>query len=178
MPAALAHLASNRKWHPARHLRVLDRKLLDVARGRCPRLMVMMPPRHGKSTLTSETFPAWFLGRFPHKRVILTSYEADFAASWGRKARDLLDEWGPSVFGVRVRATSSAANRWDLDGHAGGMQTAGMGGAITGKGADLLVIDDPVKNDEEARSPTVRQKHVTGINPSPARASSRAPPSS
>lgn len=121
--------------------------------------MVFMPPRHGKSTLLSQYFPAWFLGRWPDKRVILASYEADFASSWGRKARDVLEEFGPSVFGVELRGDSKAAGRWQLAGHAGEMISAGIGGPITGRGADCLIIDDPVKNSEEARSPTVREKH-------------------
>jgi predicted phage terminase large subunit-like protein len=117
-----------------------------------------MPPRHGKSEFTSKYFPAWYLGTFSDRRVILTSYEADFAASWGRKVRDILDEAGPEYFGVSVRPDSSAADRWDVVGHDGGMNTAGVGGPITGKGAHLLLIDDPVKNAEEANSPTYREK--------------------
>jgi predicted phage terminase large subunit-like protein len=107
--------------------------------------------------LTSQYFPAWFLGTFPDRRVILSSYEADFASGWGRKARDVLEEHGQALFGVKVRSDSSAAHRWDLAGRLGGMVTAGVGGPITGKGADLLVIDDPVKNAEEAMSPRHRE---------------------
>lgn len=122
--------------------------------------MVFMPPRHGKSELCSKYFPAWYIGRY-RGRVILTSYEASFAATWGRLARNVLTEWGPPVFGVRVAQDSSAADHWELsdaDGQRGVMYTAGVGGAITGKGASLLIIDDPVKNMEEARSATVREK--------------------
>jgi predicted phage terminase large subunit-like protein len=129
-----------------------------VAAGQCRRLLLTMPPRHGKSEFASKYFPAWFLGTQAHKRVILASYEADFASSWGRKVRDLLSEHGPECFGISIRSDSSAADRWEIDKHGGGMQTAGVGGPITGKGADLLVIDDPVKNAEEAQSPTYREK--------------------
>jgi predicted phage terminase large subunit-like protein len=108
--------------------------------------------------MASRYTPAWFLGRYPNRRVILASYEADYAASWGRKARDLLEEHGSSMFGVHVRQDSHAANRWDLADHAGGMTTAGVGGAITGRGADLLIIDDPVKSVEEAESETYRSR--------------------
>jgi hypothetical protein len=108
--------------------------------------------------LASQYFPAWFLGRYPDKRVILASYEADFAASWGRKVRDVLEGKGGELFGVGVSRGSSAANRWDIAGHLGGMVTAGVGGPITGRGADLLVIDDPVKNAEEAASEVYRNK--------------------
>lgn len=116
-----------------------------------------MPPRHGKSELVSKYFPAWYLGTFPDARLILTSYEADYAASWGRKARNLLEEFGPEHFGVTVANDSSAADRWDLKGRLGGMNTAGAGGPITGKGANVAIIDDPVKNDADARSETKRE---------------------
>jgi predicted phage terminase large subunit-like protein len=146
---------------PARHLAYLDRAITEsidqAARGELEGLVVSMPPQHGKSELCSRYLPAWYLGRYPERRVILTSYEADFAASWGRKARDLLEHWG-HLFGVRVHRRSGAANRWDLDGRDGGMTAAGVGGPITGKGAHLLIVDDPIKNDEEARSSTFREK--------------------
>ncbi|MBC8280448.1 MAG: phage terminase large subunit [Chloroflexi bacterium] len=107
--------------------------------------------------MCSQYFPAWFVATHPNKSVILTSYEADYAASWGRKARDILEEWGEKLFGITVRDDSSAAKRWQVTGHQGGMQTAGVGGPLTGKGADILIIDDPVKNDQEANSATYRE---------------------
>jgi len=94
---------------------------------------------------------------FPDKRVMLASYEAEFAASWGRRARDLVDEYG-DLYGIQVRPDARASNQWELQGFDGGMTTAGVGGPFTGKGADLMIIDDPVKNSEEARSPTMRAK--------------------
>lgn len=121
------------------------------------RIILSVPPRHGKSELISKYFPAWFVGLNPDKRVILASYEADFAASWGRKARTILEE-SSGMFGVKVASDSSAANRWGIEGREGGMMTAGVGGPVTGKGADVLIIDDPVKNYEEAHSETFREK--------------------
>jgi predicted phage terminase large subunit-like protein len=145
----------------AQHLALLDQTLLssieDAQAGLLDGLVVCMPPQHGKSELISKYLPAWYLGTFPDRRVILTSYEADFAAQWGRRARSLLEEWG-WLFGVRVSRRSSAVYRWDLEGRDGGMATAGVGGPITGKGAHLLIVDDPVKNDEQARSSSHRQK--------------------
>lgn len=121
--------------------------------------MVTMPPRHGKSELCSHYFPTWYLGNYPDREVILCSYEADFAASWGRKVRDALGECADSgLFPVRPRSDVSAANRWQIAGHRGGMVTAGAGGAITGRGADLLIIDDPFKNAEDANSETIRNR--------------------
>jgi predicted phage terminase large subunit-like protein len=104
----------------------------------------------------SQFFPAWFLLVWPWKRVILCSYQHDFAAQWGGKVRDLVAAWGPT-FGTTVRPTSKAADRWETA-HGGGMQTAGIDGPVLGKGADLLILDDVCKNAEEALSPVWRAK--------------------
>lgn len=117
-----------------------------------------MPPRHGKSELVSVFLPAWWLGDRPDDRVILASYESDFAASWGRKVRDVLDEYGPSLFGVNLRADSQAAHRWDIEGRRDGRICAGVGGAITGRGANPLIVDDPVKSPEDAQSDALSSK--------------------
>lgn len=142
------------------HLRYLDKKLVELVTGKLPggktKLMVTMPPRHGKSELCSKFLPAWYLSRYPDRRVILTSYEAEFAAEWGGKARDVLNEnleWA----GIEIKSDSKAKHRWNVAGRKGGMQTAGARGAVTGKGAHLFIIDDPVKNSEDAQSEAKRQ---------------------
>jgi predicted phage terminase large subunit-like protein len=122
-----------------------------------------MPPRHGKSELVSAHYPAWVLGRWPDRKVGLASYQADFAASWGQRCRDTLSEFGPDLFGVGVARQYAARDDWktcDREGRlqGGGMMTAGVGGALTGKGFDDFIIDDPVENDEQADSPRHRQK--------------------
>lgn len=158
-PALLARVDSRGLWSPARHLDLVNQVLLEAVFGLGPPyVMILEPPRHGKSSLVSRRFPAWYLGLFPNRDVILASYEGDFAAEWGRKARDTLEEWGPKLFGVSVRQDSSAASRWQLEGYEGGMRTAGVGGAITGRGGHLLILDDPVKNAEHAVSEVYRQK--------------------
>jgi len=156
-PVDLATIDYDGKYVYADHLRILNQKLLEVANGTCKRLMVFMPPRHGKSELISKYFTTWYLGTHPDNRIILTSYEADQAAGFGEKSRDLLHEYS-KVYGVDVSAGSSARNRWDIEGRRGGMVTAGVGGAITGKGASIFIIDDPVKNAEQANSTTYREK--------------------
>lgn len=108
--------------------------------------------------LCSHHFPAWFLGVNPDKQVILCSYEADLASQFGRKARDVLSEHGQQLFNIRIREDSKAADRWGIEDHVGGMQTAGAGGPITGKGADLLIVDDPFKNWQEANSDLIRDR--------------------
>jgi len=162
-PATMAQIATasapaKERWVPAKHHLLLNEKLLAIIRGDISRLLVTMPPQHGKSELISRYFPAWYLGMFPERRVILASYEAGFAATWGRKARDLLEEYGPAAFGVAVSPRSSAANRWDIAGQEGGMITAGAGGPITGRGAHIAIIDDPHKGAEDALSALQRAK--------------------
>lgn len=119
-------------------------------------LAISMPPRHGKSFLVSEHLPAWFLSRYPEFRLILASYEADFAAGWGRKARNLME--AHPEFGIKVSGDSRAADLWNLEGYRGGMKTAGAGGAITGEGGHAIIVDDPLKNSDDARSKTIRDK--------------------
>ncbi|MCA1697441.1 MAG: phage terminase large subunit [Actinobacteria bacterium] len=155
-PAAFAHLVSGGAYLPFDHLVALDEQLTRLAAGEIERLVVSMPPRHGKSETVSRYLPAWYLGRHPERRVMLACYESAFAASWGRKARELLERHGEELFGVRVARGS--ASDWGLAGRRGGMVTAGVGGALTGKGANLLIIDDPVKNAEEAQSQLLRAK--------------------
>ena len=156
-PASFA-LAVSPTFKLPPHLDLLDRTIVEtIARG--GRLLVTMPPRHGKSELCSRSAPAWFLGKYPERRVMLCSFDAELAAGFGRRSRDLLRAYGEQLFGVAVRADSAAADRWDIVGHnRGGMLTAGIGGSIAGRGANLLIVDDPVKSVEDAESETVREK--------------------
>jgi len=150
-------ISSNGRYQSPPHIQALSKAVRDTINGveGVRNLMVSMPPRHGKSEFCSKYLPSWFLGTNPDKRVILASYEAKFASSWGRKARNLFEEFG-DVFGVEVAKAPSSADQWDIAHNSGGMMTAGVGGAITGKGAHLLIVDDPHKNAEEANSKTIR----------------------
>jgi hypothetical protein len=153
-------MASNGKWKPARHLMLINQLLLWIDQRAIDRLVITLGPRQGKSEFISKYFPAWTLGRKPDDRYIVASYEADFAAEWGRKVRDLLDDNGERLFGVKLRQDSKAADHWMIDGCQGGMQTCGVGGALTGKGTSILGVDDPFKNIEEANSETIRSKKM------------------
>lgn len=157
-PAHFARLGSNGRFQIPKHIACLNEALNQLMDGELEGLLVSMPPRHGKSHLCSEFFPAYFLGKNPDKRVILVSAEAQLAAAFGRKARDHLSYWGPQLFGVDVRRDSRAADHWNLQGRSGGMDTAGVGGSLTGRGANLFVVDDLVKNSEQALSETWRAK--------------------
>ena len=129
----------------------------DVAAKKSPRLMLFMPPRHGKSELASKNFPAWHLGRYPNHEFIACSYSGSLAMGFSRKVRGLLrDTQYQSLFETRLDPESQSAEQW-LTTKGGGYVAAGVGGPITGKGAHILVIDDPVKNREQAESETARQ---------------------
>ena len=152
-PAATGARWSNGLWVRQPHLHLVSRKVAALAEGPI-RLLVSLPPQHGKSELVSHWTPVWFLANWPHKRVGLASYAAEFAANWGRKARDTI--MATPELGVGVRQDLSGASLWELTA-GGGMMTAGVGGPFTGHGFDLLIIDDPLKNRQEANSGAVRR---------------------
>ena len=156
-----------RNYQHAPHLALIDSALIDVARyvesggdAGCGKLAVFIPPRHGKSQTVSRLYPAWFLGRNPDKRVILTGYGADLVHKHSRFARNiaLTDAYGVIFPGVRVAQDSAARDAWDIEGHDGGLDAMGLDGAVTGKGAHILIIDDAHKNRKEAESKSARQK--------------------
>lgn len=122
-----------------------------VARGECKRLIINMPPRHTKSEFASYLLPAWFLGKYPHKKVIQTSHTAELAVGFGRKVRNLVDmDIYNKIFpDLALQADSKAAGRWNTS-KGGDYFAIGVGGAVTGKGADLLIIDDPHSEQEAA----------------------------
>lgn len=145
-------------YAPSAHHRLLIEKLEAVERGEIPRLMVCMPPGSAKSTYSSIEFPAWALGRNPKMSVIAASHTQELADRFGRRVRNVVAsaEFG-RVFGVGVADDSSSAGRWDTT-RGGEYFAAGVGGSITGRRADLVVIDDPVKSREDADSERSREK--------------------
>ena len=120
-----------------------------VANGKCKRLIINMPPRHTKSEFASYLLPAWFLGKFPKKKIIETAHTAELAVGFGRKVRNLVDsDVYKSIFpGVGLQSDSKAAGRWATN-QGGDYFAIGVGGAVTGKGADILIIDDPHSEQE------------------------------
>lgn len=140
-----------------KHLDVLDETLMKVSVGDLKRVIVTMPPRHGKSERVSKKFPAWHVGRNPGDEIILASYSVDLSRGFSRIARDTLTA-NQNVFGVQVDKNNQSAESWGIEGYRGGVTAAGVGGPITGKGAKIAIIDDPVKNSEEANSEVMREK--------------------
>ena len=157
------------KFQDAPHMQLIAEKLKGVAQfmrtgGKegIGRLMILMPPRHGKSEMASRKFPAWLLGQLPDSRIIMGSYGADLASKNSKAVRDLITSVKyRALFGdmstqgepVELDADSRSVTAWDLgEPHKGGVVAAGVGGGITGLGADLLILDDLFKNREEAES--------------------------
>lgn len=141
------------------HVKLLGERLMKVERGEIRRLIVMMPPRHGKSELATVKFPAFYLGRHPDKRVIVACHTANLALRFSMRSRNDFAAFAPEIWGIGVDPNVSAMQRWDvqdssrmLAGPPGGMIAAGVGGPITGEGADLAIIDDPIKDAEAANS--------------------------
>lgn len=132
-----------------RHHKIMAEAFEKIARGELKRLIINMPPRHTKSEFASYLLPAWFLGQYPGKKVIQTAHTAELSVGFGRKVRNLVDsEDFKSVFPkLQLRADSKAAGRWSTN-DGGEYFAIGVGGAVTGKGADLLIIDDPHSEQE------------------------------
>lgn len=140
------------------HHRLIAKALEKVERGEIKRLMINMPPRHGKSFLASEFFPAWYLGRNPDKYIIAASHTKELSDDFGRKVRNLLlDDPFRAVFNTTISVDSQAAAKFSMA--KGGMYYgAGVGTGISGKGAHLFLIDDPIKDRESAESPLYRRR--------------------
>lgn len=149
---------TNPLYAAANHHRLIAEKLEAVERGEIDRLMIFMPPRHGKSELASKRFPAWCLGRNPRRQIIAASYNSDLANDFGRNVRNIVaePEFGQVFPNVALAADSQAANRMNTN-HGGAYVAAGVGTAVTGRGADIALIDDPFKDREEADSERRRE---------------------
>lgn len=153
-------------WHHVNLMNALER----MYQGQVNRLMVFMPPRHGKSEIVSRRFPAYVLGRNPNLEIIGTSYSASLASSMNRDVQRIIDS--PEYFDIFPDTTLSGSNvrsdargsylrnsdEFEIVGYNGSYKSAGIGGGITGSGADIAIIDDPIKNRAEAESKTHRDK--------------------
>jgi hypothetical protein len=126
------------------HHQIIADKLTQVAQGKIKRLIVNMPPRHTKSEFASYLFPAWIMGLLPKSKIMQVSHNAELSFRFGRKVRNLMqgEEYKKVFSNLDLSEDSKAAGRWETN-HGGEYFAAGVGGAITGRGADFLIIDDP-----------------------------------
>ncbi len=146
-------------WEPSWHHRVIARSLENmVTTPGWDKLVMSLPPRHGKTALASHLFPPWYLATHPHETVIIATYGGEYADDIGRKAREYASsEAFESLFGVHVSKETNAITRWELSNHSTFYATS-IGATITGRGANCLLVDDFVKNREEAESQSTRDK--------------------
>lgn len=137
----------------------LERFSRQITERKSPRLMLLMPPRHGKSELASIRLPAWHLGHNPTHEIIDVGYNLDLPMGFSRKVREVarLPVYRNIFPGMEMSKESQAIERW-MTTAGGAYMAAGVGGGITGKGAHMLIVDDPLKNDEEASNPLNREK--------------------
>ena len=119
-------------------------------------LVISCPPQHGKSLTVTETFPSWYEGKYPDKRCIIACYNDDFAGKFGRRNKAKIDEYGLPIFGIKLKKASD--RDMEVQGHDGGIITRGIMSGITGNAGDLIIIDDPIKNRQEADSSTYRER--------------------
>ena len=141
----------NQMWSAfiaGRHHAIMADAFERVANGTLKRLIINMPPRHTKSEFASYLFPAWFLGKYPEKKIIQTAHTAELATGFGRKVRNLVNSPDyQKIFPIKLSSDSKAAGRWNTN-KGGDYFAIGVGGAVTGKGADVLIIDDPHSEQE------------------------------
>jgi len=140
----------------AKHTEILCSKLQDVADGKIKRLIITMPPRHSKSTTVSRYFPAWYLGNHPDDNIMIISYGATLAEDFSLVARETLREFGEEIFGVELSKYKKGVKKWNISHQSGSCMAAGVGGPITGRGAQIAILDDPISNWDEAQSVTMR----------------------
>ena len=143
-----------------KHHEVIASALERVEAGLCKRLMIFMPPRHGKSELASRRFPAWFMGKHPNQPIITASYGQELSSDFGREVRNIVDskEYKAVFPEIQLSADASAAHKWKIEDYRGEYFAVGIGTATTGRGAKILLIDDPHKNREEADSSIERER--------------------
>lgn len=142
-------------------LAYVERRILDAILDPKERFIIInVPPRAGKTTYAGVFLPSWFLGMWPHLRVMFISYSDDFSVKYGRAVRTVLDRFGKQYFDVGIDKSAQSASDWQMSDSFGGMLSTGVGGILTGYGGDLIVVDDILKNIQEARSQTVKRMHV------------------
>ncbi len=154
------------KFELARHHSMLISKLEAVERGELKRLLISFPPRHGKSLLATQIFPSWYLGRDPSRSIICAAYGQGVADDFGRSVRGFAnDPYTRSVFPeLKISEDANSMRRFATT--AGGNYfAAGIGSSITGRGANLLLVDDPIRNQEDARSRWSSVPYMIGFRP-------------
>jgi predicted phage terminase large subunit-like protein len=154
------------QWKRGKHLELicktvqefLDDKLINDKGQICNVLLIAVPPQHGKSQSITETLPSWYLGRNPNKRIIEVSYGDDLARKFGRRNKQKINEYGKKLFNIEISNDTRSDTEFEIKDHKGSMISRGIMAGLTGQPSDLSIIDDPVKNRQEADSETYRER--------------------
>lgn len=148
----------NGKWILGKHLKLVCREIEKLIYREMKEniLIISMPPQHGKSQCITETLPSYYLGKFPSKRVIEVSYGDDLAQLFGRRNKEKIQEHGKELFGIELSKTQDTS--FEVKEHKGSMISKGIMAGLTGNPGDLIIIDDPIKNRQEANSETYRNR--------------------
>ncbi|WP_413515863.1 phage terminase large subunit [Carnobacterium maltaromaticum] len=152
------YLSHRKQFGLLKHQVYIAPKLQEIAEGEQKFIIVELPPQHGKSTFITETFPAYYLGRNPDKLVMVVSYSEELYKKFGRKNREKFRLFSDSLFGLKISSETSSVSEWGIEGHLGSLYSTSILGGATGRGSNLLIIDDPIKNRAEAESKTIRDK--------------------
>jgi len=158
--AAYCYFVHQDKWIPTTFHKFLAEKVqsfTETVTGNPYDILVLStPPQHGKSMTVTETLPSWYLGKYPDKRCIVACYNDDFAGKFGRRNRKKIDDYGQFIFNISL--SKSSDRDMELVNHSGSIITRGIMSGITGNAGDLIIIDDPIKNRQEADSVTYRER--------------------
>ena len=137
---------------------ICDNIVKRIEKGEKVRILLSIPPQHGKSVTCTETLPSWFIGRNPDKRCIVTAYNADIAEKFGDRNRQKVKDFGKELFGIEISDSQDNKTLWDIKNHLGGLYATGLLGSLTSNNGALIIVDDPFKNGEEADNPTIRDR--------------------
>jgi len=149
-------VVSRGRFKNPKHIRVMSERLMRLAAGEIDREMTFLAPRHGKSQLRSVYFPAWWILNNPDDRIVICSNSLDLAKSFSRRVLEIVQEFG-HFYDVYIKKTMHSAIEWGIEGREGSVFAVGVGGPLTGRGANLFLLDDPIKLPSEALSKTFRQ---------------------
>lgn len=153
-PQLLAQSFYKKKWQSPKHINFIENKLIEVYGKGNKRLIINMPPRHGKSQFITKIFPLWWLLNRPDNRIIISAYNSNLAEYFGREILDIFKKISPK-YGINLNNSQKSKTEFVTNKN-GSISAVGVGGSLTGKGADLIIVDDPIKNDAEANSTNAR----------------------
>ncbi|MBC6311986.1 phage terminase large subunit [Listeria immobilis] len=156
--AEFFYLSHGKRYNLLRHQKLIAEKLQKIIDGEQKHYIIEIPPQHGKSTVITETFPAYFLMRNPDKLAMVVSYSEELFKKFGRKNREKFRMYANNLFGLNISSMSSSVSNWGIEDHLGELYSTSILGGATGRGSDLLIVDDPVKNRADADSKTMRDK--------------------